>query len=100
MYPRDRAPPPPSLCKPEAPYLSPSPTRRGPAAAAGPNGCQTPWYRLGARRLPRGAPAGAASRPRRGDRRASTARPILRAACAEQAEPSSPDDGQDHHEVF
>lgn len=72
-----------------------------------------------------GRPPGPASRPRCAQTTAAT-RPILRAACAEQvsrrrsamarcycglrgplrhgllsqAEPSSPDDGQDHHEVF
>lgn len=102
MYPRDRAPPPPSLCKPEAPYLSPLPHSTGPCCGRWPQWLPDPLVPPGGAPPPsRGARQGRFPPAlRRDDRRASTTRPILRAACAGQAEPSSPDDGQDHHEVF
>ncbi|KAH8019414.1 hypothetical protein HPB51_019387 [Rhipicephalus microplus] len=101
-----------------APCISIAP---GPAAAAGPNGSQTPWYRLGAPlslegAAPTSSSPGAAYRQRCEDRRRRARTAALRAACMQvrhvsaallasasrllsppQAEPSSPDDdGQDH----
>lgn len=81
-----------------APCISIAP---GPAAAAGPSGSRTPWYRLGAPlsfegAAPTSSSPGAAYRRRCEDRRRRARTAALRAACM-QAEPSSPDDdGQDH----
>lgn len=106
MYPRDRAAPLAMQarrgggCRRLARgTVSLSPTRRAllrPLAPVAARPLGTAWGRAASLA---GRPPGPASRPRCAETTAAT-RPILRAACAEQAEPSSPDDGQDHHEVF